>query len=56
MIRAGQAVVRERLEAKLEKKPAFVSLRRGSLRAAPRAKAGPARIRTWDQGIMSPLL
>jgi hypothetical protein len=20
------------------------------------AKAGPARIRTWDQGIMSPLL
>ena len=27
-----------------------------SLFAAPGAKAGPARIRTWDQGIMSPLL
>jgi hypothetical protein len=26
------------------------------LRCRSKAKAGPARIRTWDQGIMSPLL
>src|ERR1700704_1477739 len=34
------------------KEPAFPSLRRGSLRFSLRskAKAGPARIRTWDQG------
>ena len=31
-----------------------VAVFRSSLRA--KAKAGPARIRTWDQGIMSPLL
>ena len=40
-------------------RPAFTLLRRGSLRfwrERAKAKAGPTRIRTWDQGIMSPLL
>jgi hypothetical protein len=55
---ACQAVVLERLEESQNTQPAFTLLWRGSLRffAALQAKAGPARIRTWDQGIMSPLL
>ncbi len=55
---ACQAVVFGALSEKLNTQPASTSLRRGSLRFSLRskAKAGPTRIRTWDQGIMSPLL
>src|SRR5213592_4969142 len=34
----------------------FVTAWQPSFSLRSKAKAGPARIRTWDQGIMSPLL
>ena len=54
---ACQAVVFGAPREKLKNSPP--SLRYGVAAFFPvrsKAKAGPARIRTWDQGIMSPLL